>query len=222
VASSIPEIPAMLPIPVRRTSLCVLFLAVVLLAPVALAPAVRADDAVPGLRGELLRSLDDVKSKILDLAQAMPEGKYDWRPGKGVRSVGEVYLHIAQSNYTLPHMAGVEIPADVDVKALATAKFDKAKTIEILTRSFAHADSALANTSDADLDKPCKIFTRGGTVREALLITVAHAHEHLGQSIAYARTNGVVPPWTAKAEADAAAKAKAKEQAKDAKPGDKS
>jgi uncharacterized damage-inducible protein DinB len=169
-----------------------------------------AADTVPGLRGELMRSLDDVRGKVIELAQAMPENKYSWRPEKGVRSVGEVYLHMAQGNYALPHLAGVAIPADVDVAKLGDAKLDKAATIAALTASFAHASQGIADTPDSTLDQPIKIFGHDGTVREALVITVTHAHEHLGQSIAYARSNGVVPPWTARADSAAAAKAAAK------------
>jgi uncharacterized damage-inducible protein DinB len=199
----------MFQLPARRISLCLVPL--VLALALASTPA-RAADAVPGLRGELIHSLDAAKSEILELAQAMPDDKYDWRPGKGVRSVVEVYLHVAQGNYSLTHMAGAEIPADIDLKKLVVGNPGKAKTIEILTRSFEHADQFIANLADSDLDRVVKVLGHDGTVRQALLIAVTHAHEHLGQSIAYARTNGVVPPWTARAEADAAAKAK------DAKP----
>src|SRR5229473_8549865 len=163
----------------------------------------RAADPVPGLRGELLRSLEDARGKVIELATAMPESKYAWRPAKGVRSVGEVYLHIAQANYTLPHLAGVAIPADVDAAKLGDARLDKAQTLAALTASFTHAVEAITDTPDSTLDRPAKIFGREGTVREVFVITVAHAHEHLGQSIAYARTNGVVPPWTARADSAA-------------------
>jgi uncharacterized damage-inducible protein DinB len=172
----------------------------------AFARPLAAADTVPGLRGDLLRSLDDARGKILQLAQAMPEAKYAWRPEKGVRSVGEVYLHIAQANYSLPHLGGVAIPADVDAAKLGDANLDKAATIAALTASFAHAMQGITDTPDSALDRPVKIFGREGTVREAFVITVTHAHEHLGQSIAYARSNGVVPPWTARADSAAAAK----------------
>lgn len=197
----------------RFSSLPIVLAAIAALAALGLtlAPvATRADSDVPGVRGELLRSLADARGKILDLAQAMPEAKYAWRPGKGVRSVGEVYLHIAQANYTLPHLAGVAIPADVDAAKLGDLKLDKAATIAALTASFAHAVAAITDTPDSALDRPVKLFGRQGTVREVFVITVTHAHEHLGQSIAYARTNGVVPPWTARADSAAAAKAAAK------------
>ena len=54
-----------------------------------------------GFRAEFLADLDDVQKKILDLAGAVPADKYTWRPNADVRSVSEVYMHIAGGNYFL-------------------------------------------------------------------------------------------------------------------------
>ncbi len=78
---------------------------------------------------------------------------------------------------------------------------EKAKVVEMLKKSFEHVRQALLSKSDADLDSPAKLFGQETTVRDVLLTTVTHMHEHLGQSIAYARMNGVVPPWTAAEQA---------------------
>jgi uncharacterized damage-inducible protein DinB len=151
-------------------------------------------------RSDLLKTWDDFSGKIVALAEAMPEAKYTWRPTEGVRSVGEVYTHIASANYMLPQMAGVQPPAGVDVKGIDSLK-DKAAIVATLKQSCEHVKQALSNTSDADFDKPVNIFGRDATVREAYLLLVTHQPEHLGQSIAYARMNGVVPPWTAERQA---------------------
>src|SRR3989442_10943975 len=50
---------------------------------------------IAGIRGEFLRQLDGMQSKLVELAGAMPQAKYTWRPAKGERSVAEVYLHVA-------------------------------------------------------------------------------------------------------------------------------
>jgi len=157
--------------------------------------------AVRGIRGELLRQLDEARSKMLDLAGAIPQAKYTWRPGKGVRSVAEVYLHVAAANYNLPRLINISPPAGVVPAKLEKSTTARSQVLDRLKESFAHAEKAIRKTKDADLDKPAKIFGRQGTVREVLLLMVTHAHEHLGQSIAYARVNGVVPPWTAREEA---------------------
>ena len=68
--------------------------------------------------------------------------------------------------------------------------------IETLKQSFAHLRQAVLNMSDADGEKKLKWFGAENTYRGVLLFIIRHMAEHLGQSIAYARINGVVPPWT--------------------------
>jgi uncharacterized damage-inducible protein DinB len=165
---------------------------------------------VAGPRAAVSRALIDARDKILDLARALPEAKYAWRPGKGVRSAGEVYRHVAQANYLLPSLMGVKVPEGVTLKDLDTTPLDKAQTIALVERSFAHALDAVAQTPDAALGDTVQFFGTPMPRMDLLMAMATHAHEHLGQSIAYARTNGVVPPWTARAEAAQAAKAKAK------------
>jgi uncharacterized damage-inducible protein DinB len=153
-----------------------------------------------GLRAELLKQCDDAEKKLVDLAQAMPQEKYAWRPGDGVRSVSEVYMHVVGANYFLPSFAGVKPPEGLsrDMEKTVT---EKAKVVEMLKESFDHVRQAIVSKSEADLDSPAKLFGQETTVRDVFLTTVTHMHEHLGQSIAYARMNGVVPPWTAAQQA---------------------
>ena len=150
-----------------------------------------------GVRAELVRSLDDAQKKLLALAEAMPAEKYAWRPEQGVRSVGEVFAHVAGGNYFLPTFWGVKPPAGVDPRGFEKEGGDKAKTIDTLKKSFDHVRHAIDSLPEAELDKGIKLFGRDATAREAILVVVSHAHEHLGQSIAYARMNNVVPPWSA-------------------------
>ena len=55
--------------------------------------------------------------------------------------------------------------------------------------------------TNADFNKPLPKLGPDANYGDVVYILVTHAHEHLGQSIAYARVNGIVPPWTAEAEA---------------------
>lgn len=146
-----------------------------------------------GVRAELLHDLDDMKKKILSLAMAMPADKYAWRPGRGVRSVSEVYMHIAGGNYTLVSFVG-EHPM-LDTRSFERIT-EKPRVVEELRRSFDYLRDAIINTSDADLDKPIRMFGNDSTERAAFMMALNHLHEHLGQSVAYARMNGVVPPWS--------------------------
>jgi len=162
----------------------------------------KADAAAPtsGLRAELVKQCNDLEKKFLDLAQAVPQEKYSWRPGEGVRSVSEVYMHVVGANYFFPSFVGVKSPAGLsrDMEKTVT---EKAKVVEMLKKSFEHLRRAILSKADSELDSPAKLFGQETTVRDVLLTTVTHLHEHLGQSIAYARMNGVVPPWTAAEQA---------------------
>ena len=149
---------------------------------------------VTGFRAEFLRDLDDVQKKIIDLATAMPAEKYSWRPAQGVRSISEVYMHIAGGNYYLASFVGAKMPA-FDTQHLEQVT-DKQRVLAELKRSFDHIRTAITTTSDADLDKPILMFGNHTTIRGGFLTALNHLHEHLGQSIAYARMNGVVPPWS--------------------------
>jgi uncharacterized damage-inducible protein DinB len=153
---------------------------------------------VPGFRGLFLKQLDDVQSKVVSLAEAVPQEKYSWRPAEGVRSISEVYGHIASANYFLPNFIGVKPPATF-TPAIAK-ETDKAKLVEALKSSFEHLRQVALNMPDADLEKPVKLFGQDTTYEGVLFLIANHMHEHLGQSIAYARTNGVTPPWSKKGE----------------------
>lgn len=167
-------------------------------------PALGADAGTPpgptGLRGDLLMSLDWVEQQTVSLEQAMPQSKFTWRPAKGVRSVSELYLHIAGAIYFLTGKLGREAPAEVQALMKAnkwesqTTKKDEIKTI--LTTAFAYLRNAILETHDADLDKQVKLMGREVSGRLVLMGTQFHSAEHLGQAIAYARINGVVPPWS--------------------------
>src|SRR5947199_9758766 len=158
---------------------------------------------VGGVRGSLLFQIDQAQDKLLQLANAIPAEKYGWKPGEGVRSVGEVFNHVAAANYFFPTIwkSTVAMPAGLDPRTFEKEMGgDKAKTIDTLTKSFQHVRAAISAASEADLNTKVNIFGHDATVRDAMLIVVTHAHEHLGQAIAYARSNGVVPPWSAKGD----------------------
>lgn len=150
-------------------------------------------------RSEAIVELKAAQDEIVSLAQAMPQEKYTWRPEEGVRSVSEVYLHIALANFGLTAVAGAPPYPGVKFQGFEKSTTDKTKIIELLNQSFDYAEKSIADMSEADMSKP-RNFQGFNTVGAVVFHIVAHAHEHLGQSIAYARMNGVVPPWTAAAQ----------------------
>ena len=148
-----------------------------------------------GLQAELVAQIKDAEEKLVALAETMTQEQYSWRPMEGVRSVGEVYMHAAVGNLSIPGMIGVEPPMKIE-RGMEKSVTEKAKIVEMLKMSFRHVEDAVSKVPDADLGKATKIFGQDGTYRGVLLLLATHAHEHLGQSIAYARMNKVVPPWS--------------------------
>jgi len=145
-----------------------------------------------GFRSEFLANLDEVQEKIMDLAENTPAEKYAWRPAGDVRSISEVYMHVAGGNYFLATFLGV--PAPKPQRDLEKTVTRKADVIAELQKSFDHLRAAATKTND--LDKQVKLFGNTTTHRGVLVTVLSHLHEHLGQSIAYARMNGVTPPWS--------------------------
>ena len=135
--------------------------------------------------------------KFLDLAQAFPADKYTWRPGEGVRSVSEVFLHISGGAFALPRNFGAAPPEGFSMNGYEKSTTDKAKVVDQLNQGFAYLESAVKNLSEADLQKPTKLYGRDTTGLGVAYHLIADMHEHLGQAIAYARVNNIVPPWTA-------------------------
>jgi uncharacterized damage-inducible protein DinB len=197
----------------RRFRLAILFVicAITLLPHRAVAqdnPPAAAASAVTGARGEFLAEVVYYEQRYIRLAEAVPAEKYPWRPAEGVRSIGEVYAHIATANYGVARALGTPLPAGIDPKTINAAAGDKAKTIQTLKDSFAHFRAAILAIKDSDLNNPQKMFGQDTTVRGAFVLITGHFGEHLGQSIAYARQNGIVPPWTEERMKQEAAKPK--------------
>ncbi len=163
---------------------------------VLIASVAMAQERPGGIRGDVIGQVEFAGGRIMDLAKAIPAEKYGWRPAEGVRSVGEVVMHVAGGNYFLLGMAGIkgkELAKDYEKET------DKEKILVACKESLDWTKAMVGKMADSDLETKVKIF--GGmesTKRNVLLILVGHHHEHLGQLIAYARSNGVVPPWSAK------------------------
>lgn len=158
------------------------------------------DPPKSGFRFEFLLELDDVESKIVSLAETIPAKKYTWRPDKGVRSISEVFMHVGDVNYLLSSAVGVKIPEGVG-RNMEKAITEKSKVMEFLKSSFEHIRKTVMKIPEGELDKSAKLFGRETTIRGVLFNAALHLHEHMGQSIAYARINKIVPPWTAAEQA---------------------
>ncbi|MEQ1692460.1 MAG: DinB family protein [Gemmatimonas sp.] len=167
-------------------------------------PAGRVSAQTAPVVTDLMKDIDGVAQKLVAMAKAMPVEKYSWRPGAGVRSVGEVFLHVASDNYLLPALGGTAMPAStkLDAKNFKTFETYEKRTltreqiVAELETSFAHLKTAMQKVTAAQLPAAVDMFGQKSTQQALWIATATHLHEHLGQSIAYARTNGIVPPWS--------------------------
>ena len=156
-----------------------------------------SSQAMPvGFRQEFLGQFNISMSKFIALAEAMPAEKYAWSPGAGVMSVAKVYAHVAHYNYRYPSLnMSVALPAGVRLDTLE-AVAAKAQVLALLRQSGEFVRAAVNEMSESQLAAQTRLYGRDVHRWAVLFQLLAHMNEHLGQSIAYARMNGVVPPWS--------------------------
>ena len=182
----------------RGRSVLVAALAALLLAG---APAAHAQDLTPesaaAVKAAYLADMEVMRGKFLGLADAFPEDLYTWRPMEGVRSVSEVLMLIASEGYGFAPMAlGAPTALSREESQGLAEISDKATVIDHLTRGFAYAQETIEAIDPATLVGSRSLFGRERSSPELMLFVAGDMHEHLGQLIAYARTNEIVPPWS--------------------------
>jgi hypothetical protein len=171
------------------------------------APATVLEAQVPDrasaveMRKQFLADLDTLQSKMLQLANAIPADKYSWRPAPGVRSIGEAFMHVASEYYVFTPMAYGAARSPVIARGQeAFTKFEASSTkpdvLKHLNEGYAYMKSNVAGLDAVNITGSQKLFGKDLTILETSLIMSADLHEHLGQLIAYARVNGIKPPWT--------------------------
>jgi uncharacterized damage-inducible protein DinB len=170
----------------------------------------KAADRIPGFRGEFLWELDIATRQHLALAEAFPPEKYSWRPDVKARAVSEVFVHVAAGILMLLEVvgatAGEESYKDLSTNGperflgmirkndeLEASHRKKNDVLNLLKLAFRAAEQTVAQTSDAELDRPMPFFYEQTTVRRLYLRLLVHTHEHMGQVIAYLRSNGIAP-----------------------------
>jgi uncharacterized damage-inducible protein DinB len=171
-------------------------------------------DAPAGIRGEILANMMDAGSKVQELATAVPDGKYNWKPSKDVRSMGQVFLHIVTANYMFPAMMGGPQPpmSMEELQKLDSQTMEPAKVRQMIKDSYAWASKAIAEMPDDQLENEMDLFGHKMTRRSGMMVLASHSHEHLGQLIAYVRSNNITPPWTAREQAEQKKRATEKEK----------
>ena len=157
---------------------------------------VRAQDPPEGFREAFLQHFTYSADRLLALSGAVPADKYAWRPGDGVMSIEEVYMHIARYNYYYPESSlGVDVPQGVNLETMETIA-GKDVVRDHLTNSIDYVKHIIFQMSDEQLSQETVLYGREVQYWNVLLQLQIHMSEHVGQSIAYARMNGIVPPWS--------------------------
>jgi len=162
------------------------------------------------MKAQALLDLQTVQKKFVDLTNAIPDDKMTWRPSADARSFAEVMLHVAGERYGILGMMGAQAPDGFNGKTIEKSTTDRAKIVAELNNSWEFARKTIEGMSNADFARLLPKLGPQANAGDVVYILVADAHEHLGQAIAYARENGVIPPWTV--EAKKAAEKKAEEK----------
>jgi len=146
--------------------------------------------------------IDGLRKKFMALAKAVPTDKLTWRPMEGTRSFHEVFAHVAAEGNTETAMFGRPLPAgslaDFDAEEARLKKLTDDKLIAVMDQAMQSLSTTLAGLSRATINTPIKYYGQSTLPRVATTYTLNDLHEHLGQLVAYARMNSIVPPWSKK------------------------
>jgi uncharacterized damage-inducible protein DinB len=174
-----------------------------------------ADHTAPSydMKAQALLDLGRVQTKFVGLAKALPADKLTWRPSPDSRSFAEVFLHVAGERHQILALMGATPPSDFNGKTFEKSTTDQAQIIEQLNKSWQWTQKTIAGMTNADFAKLLPKLGPQANAGDVVYILVADAHEHLGQAVAYARMNGIVPPWTIEAQKKAAERKAAEKKA---------
>ena len=156
-----------------------------------------AKESAGAVKAAFLADIEAMRVKFVGLAEAFPPDKYTWRPMDGVRSVSEVLMLIASEGYGFaPTVFGGKPAMSRDASVGLPMVTDKVQVIGYLDKGFAYAKQSIEAIDPATLAGKRNVFGRDRTTPEIVLMVAGDMHEHLGQLIAYARMNHIVPPWS--------------------------
>jgi len=165
-------------------------------------PAAQAEDKTApsyDLKAQAALDLQQLQQRFTSLAQAIPQEKYSWRPSEGVRSINELFLHVAGAGFYFPTLKGAAPAPGFTAKDFEKSTTDKAKIVDWLNKSFAYAIACVQSMRNAEFANALPKLGPQANEGDVIYLMVTHAHEHLGQAISYARSVGVAPPWTSEA-----------------------
>ncbi|HYL61241.1 MAG TPA: DinB family protein [Candidatus Methylomirabilis sp.] len=161
-----------------------------------------ADKTAPSydMKAQSLLDLDIQNKKFISLAEALPQDKFNWRPSPDARSFAEVFLHVSGERYQILALGGATTPDGFDPKTYEKSTTDKTKIVAELKKSSDFMQATIGAMTNAEFAKLLPKLGPEANAGDVVYILVADCHEHMGQLVAYARENGIVPPWTIAAQ----------------------
>ncbi len=153
-----------------------------------------------GTAAQQVQDLETMKTKFVSLARAFDADQMEWRPMEGVRSVKDVVDLMVAEVHLFPTMWGFEAPSQAaqgfgpEIARVGALEPDAA--IAELETGFDFMIESVSSLTPEQLHGPSNWFGTSMMLEAAIAAAIGDMHEHLGQLIAYARTNHVVPPWS--------------------------
>ena len=134
---------------------------------------------------------NSVKAYLTKAADQLPENLYGYKPTPEVRTFGQQFGHIADSNYEFcAPVLGEKVP----VEGIEKTKTAKADLVKAMAESFAYCDKAFASVTDATAAATVDFFGRPLAKLAVLSWNTAHDYDHYGNLVTYLRLNKMVPP----------------------------
>jgi uncharacterized damage-inducible protein DinB len=168
-----------------------LFASLLLAAATAAVLQAQPDPTIASTRG----ALDVIKGYITKAAEQVPEEMYAFKPTPDVRSMGQLFGHIADANFMICGMAMGQKP---EMEGIEKTKTSKADLTAALAASFKFCDVGFEKLTAASGNETVKFFLPGTHTRLSVLtFNTAHDFEHYGNIVTYMRLKGLVPPSSA-------------------------
>jgi uncharacterized damage-inducible protein DinB len=159
---------------------------------------------------ELTRSFRTVRDNTIKIAEEIPEGKYDFRPAEGCRSVAETLVHIAVSPRVAEQIHGIEHRRTLvgfdffavmnKLKAEVTVPRTKAQILDLLRTERDKFAQLLENASESFLaeqvEYPEGMEPRAKSRFEMLCSPKEHEMHHRAQLMVIQRMIGITPHLT--------------------------
>jgi uncharacterized damage-inducible protein DinB len=133
----------------------------------------------------------NAKNMILRSADKIPENLWSFQPTPEVRTIGQLFAHVADGQYEF--CGGANDGNAID-KGIEKSAKTKAEIMGALKDAFAFCEAAYSKMTDASAVETVKFFGRDMTRIGIMDFNITHTMEHYGNLVTYMRLKNIVPP----------------------------